>query len=88
MADRYRQEVGPLICHADRDEEAISLLKTVLSKLVNIEVGIGVSEKRPRIANRLVQMHFREQFRVTLMRLGKALPETRCMAAMESLERS
>jgi len=88
MADRYRQEIGPLICHADRDEEAISLLKTVLSKLVDVEVGIGVSEKRPGIANRLVQMHFKEQFRVTLMHLGKALPETRCMAAMESLERS
>ncbi len=30
MADRYRQEIGPLICHTDRDEEAINLLKTVM----------------------------------------------------------
>jgi ribosomal protein S18 acetylase RimI-like enzyme len=88
MADRYRQEVGPLICRVDRDEETISLLKTVLSKLADVEVGIGVSEKRRRIAEALVQMSFREEFRVRLMHLGEALPNTRCMVAMESLERS
>jgi hypothetical protein len=88
MADRYRQEIGPLICRADRDEEAIHLLKTVLGKLDNVEIGIGVSEKRPRIADALVQVGFIEEFRVTLMHLGKALPNTRCMVAMESLERS
>jgi len=88
MADRYRQEIGPLICRVDQDEEAINLLKTVLSKLVNVEVGIGVSEKRRRIADALLQMNFKEEFRVTLMHLGKALPKTRCMVAMESLERS
>ncbi len=88
MADRYRQEVGPLICRSDRDAEAISLLKTVLGKLVDAEVGIGVSEKRPRVADALVQMNFREEFKVTLMHLGEALPNARCMVAMESLERS
>jgi N-acetylglutamate synthase-like GNAT family acetyltransferase len=88
MANRYRQEVGPLICRADRDEEAISLLKTVLSKLNEFEIGIGVSEKRPAVADALVQMDFKEEFRVTLMHLGKALPKSRCMVAMESLERS
>ncbi len=88
MADLYRQEVGPLICRADRDEQAISLLKTVLGKLVNIEVGIGVSEKRRTIADALVQVNFKEEFQVTLMHLGEALPKTRCMVAMESLERS
>jgi predicted N-acetyltransferase YhbS len=88
MADRYRQEVGPLICRADRDEEAISLLKTVLGRLTEVEVGIGVSEKRPRIADTLVEMNFRKEFTVTLMHLGKALPNTGCMVLMESLERS
>lgn len=88
MADQYRQEVGPLICRADRDEEAISLLKTVLDKLADVEVGIGVSEKRPRIAEALVRKNLKEEFRVTLMHLGEALPKTRCMVAMESLERS
>jgi predicted GNAT family acetyltransferase len=88
MADRYRQEIGPLICHIDRDEEANNLLKTVLGKLVNVEVGIGVSEKRRRIAEVLVQMNFREEFKVTLMHLGEALPNTECAVAMESLERS
>jgi ribosomal protein S18 acetylase RimI-like enzyme len=88
MADRYRQEVGPLICRADQDEQAISLLKAVLGKLVNIEVGIGVSEKRRTIADALAQMNFKEEFQVTLMHLGEMLPKTRCMVAMESLERS
>ncbi len=88
MADRYRQEIGPLICRPNRDGEAVSLLKTVLGKLADVEIGIGVSEKKPRIANTLVQMNFKKEFRVTLMHLGEALPNTRCMAAMESLERS
>ena len=88
MADRYRQEIGPLICRPNRDGEAISLLKTVLDKLVDVEIGIGISEKKPRIADALVQMSFKEEFRVTLMHLGEALPNTHCMVAMESLERS
>lgn len=88
MADRYRQEIGPLICRTDRDKEAISLLKTVLGKLTDIEVGIGVSEKRPRIADALVKMNFKEDFKVTLMHFGEALPKARCLVAMESLERS
>ncbi len=88
MADRYRQEIGPLICRVDRDEEAINLLKTVLRKLVSVDVGIGVSEKRRRIADVLVGMNFKEEFRVTLMHLGESLPTTRCIVAMESLERS
>ena len=87
MACRYRQEIGPLICRADRDEEAINLLKTVLDKLASVEVGIGVSEKRRRITETLVQMNFREEFRVTLMHLGDKPPNTVCLAAMESLER-
>jgi len=88
MADRYRQEIGPLICRPNRDGEAISLLKTVLDKLVDVEIGIGISEKKPRIADALVQMSFKEEFRVTLMHLGEALPNTHCMVAIESLERS
>jgi ribosomal protein S18 acetylase RimI-like enzyme len=88
MADLYRQEIGPLICRVDQDEEAINLLKTVLGKLVNVEVSIGVSEKRRRIADALVAMNFKEEFRVALMYLGEALPNTNCMVAMESLERS
>lgn len=88
MADRYRQEIGPLICRPNRDGEAISLLKTVLGKLVDVEIGIGVSEKKPRIADALIQMSFKEEFRVTLMHLGEELPNTSCMVAMESLERS
>ena len=88
MADRYRQEIGPLICRPNPDREAISLLKTVLGKLVDVEIGIGVSEKKPRIANALVQMSFKEEFKVTLMHLGEELPNTNCMVAMESLERT
>jgi GNAT superfamily N-acetyltransferase len=87
MADWYRQEIGPLVCRTDRDEEAISLLKTVLGKLTNVEVGVGVSEKRRGIAEALVQMNFREEFKVTLMHLGNEPLNTGCLVAMESLER-
>ena len=87
MADWYRQEIGPLICPTDRDEESISLLKTVLGKLANVEVGIGVSEKRRKIADALVQMNFREEFKVTLMHLGDEPLNVGCLVAMESLER-
>lgn len=87
MAEWYRQEIGPLICGSNRDEEAITLLKTVLDKLAHVEVGIGVSEKRRRIADALVQMNFKEEFKVTLMHVGEAPPNTGCLVAMESLER-
>lgn len=87
MADWYRQEIGPLMCKADSDDEAISLLKALLSKLANIRVGIGVSEARRRIAGALADWGFKEEFRVTLMHLGERLPDARCLVAMESLER-
>jgi predicted N-acetyltransferase YhbS len=87
MGDRYRQEIGPLICPTDRDKKAISLLKTVLGKLTNVEVGVGVSETRRRVSDALAQMNFREEFKVTLMHLGEAPPNAGCLVAMESLER-
>jgi len=87
MADWYRQEIGPLMCRADSDGEAISLLRDVLSKLANVQVRIGVSEARQNIVDALVNMGFKEEFRVTLMHLGEKLPDARCFVAMESLER-
>lgn len=87
MADRYRQEIGPLMCRADSDDEAISLLKAVLGNLEGIEVRIGVSEARHRIVDALVDLGFKEEFRVTLMHLGDKLSDAGCFVAMESLER-
>jgi len=87
MADWYRQEIGPLMCRVDSDDEAISLLKTVLGRLKGIEVGIGVSEARQRVLDALVDLGFKEEFRVTLMHLGDKLPDAGCFVAMESLER-
>jgi ribosomal protein S18 acetylase RimI-like enzyme len=87
MADWYRQEIGPLMYRADSDDEAISLLKTVLSKLKGFEVRIGVSEARQEVVDALVDLGFKEEFRVTLMHLGAKLPDTGCLVAMESLER-
>jgi hypothetical protein len=87
MGDWYRQEIGPLMCPADFEDEAISLLKTVLSKLKGIEVRIGVSEARQKFLDALVDLGFKEEFRVTLMHLGDKLPDAGCFVAMESLER-
>jgi len=87
MADRYKQEIGPLMCRVDSDDEAIGLLKTVLGRLKGTEVGIGVSEARQGVADALVDLGFKEEFRVTLMHLGDKLPDAECFVAMESLER-
>lgn len=87
MADWYRQEIGPLMCRVSSDDEALCLLKNVLSKLANIRVRIGVSEARRRAVGGLVDLGFKEEFRVTLMHLGEKLPDAQCLVAMESLER-
>ena len=87
MADWYRQEVGPLVCRPSHDEEALGLLKVVLSKLANVDVRIGVLEAKQEIIDALLDVNFREEFRVTRMYWGDKPEDTGCLLAMESLER-
>ncbi len=87
MADRYRQEIGPLLNRPDQDEEAMLLLRVALGKLAGVEVRIGVSEKRARIIDALMDMGFKEEFKVLRMYWGDWLEDKGCLLTMESLER-
>ncbi len=79
-------EVGPLICHANLMEEAVVLLKTVLSRLDGLEVFMYIPKKEVELLNMLYQAGLKEDFRVVRMFLGPATAEN-CIYAAESLER-
>jgi predicted GNAT family acetyltransferase len=87
MADWYKKEIGPWVCHPSYDGEAINLLKAVLNKLAGLEVRIGVPERKRKILNALKDMNFTEEFKVVRMYYGESLEDTSCLLAMESLER-
>jgi len=87
MADWYKQEVGPCVCRPIHDEEAVNLLNAVLSKLVGVEVRMGVSETQRSIVDALKKMTFKEEFKVVQMYWGDKLENKGCLLAMESLER-
>ena len=79
-------EIGPLICHSNRVDEAILLLKTVLSRLSGFEVFMYVPKKEKALLNVLRQAGLKEDFRLVRMFLGPATTKN-CMYAAESLER-
>jgi GNAT superfamily N-acetyltransferase len=79
-------EIGPLICHANRVEEAILLLKIVLSKLNGFEVFMYVPKKETELLNVLRQAGLKEDFRLVRMFLGPTTTKN-CIYAAESLER-
>ncbi len=79
-------EVGPLICQADREEEAELLLKTVLSRLSDLEVFMYIPEKETSLLNILHKAGLKEDFRVVRMFSGPAVKKN-CIYAAESLER-
>jgi GNAT superfamily N-acetyltransferase len=79
-------EVGPLMCHVNREEEAVLLLKAILSRLSGIEVFMYIPEKETMLLNVLYEAGFKEDFRVVRMFLGPAIAKN-CICAAESLER-
>ena len=79
-------EVGPLICHADREEEALLLLKTMLSRLNGLEVFMYIPKKETSLLNTLHKAGLKEDFRVVRMFSGSAVAKN-CIYAAESLER-
>jgi GNAT superfamily N-acetyltransferase len=79
-------EVGPLICHANRGEDALLLLKTILTRLNGLKVFIYVPKKETKLLNMLYQAGFEEDFRVVRMHLGPAIAKD-CICTAESLER-
>jgi GNAT superfamily N-acetyltransferase len=79
-------EVGPVICHKNRVEHALLLLKTVLSRLNGLEVFAYIPQKETELLNTLYQAGLKEAFRVVRMFLGTAISKN-CIYTAESLER-
>jgi GNAT superfamily N-acetyltransferase len=79
-------EVGPLMCHANREEEAMLLLRTILSRLNGLEVFMYIPKKETGLLNMLHETGFKEDFQVTRMFLGPAVAKN-CICTAESLER-
>jgi GNAT superfamily N-acetyltransferase len=79
-------EVGPLVCHANRVEDAGLLLKTVLSRLNGQEVFMYIRGEATDLLNTLHQAGLKEDFSLVRMFLGPAIAEN-CIYAAESLER-
>jgi ribosomal protein S18 acetylase RimI-like enzyme len=79
-------EVGPLICRQNRADIAVTLLKTILGKLRNLDVFTCVPAEETAILETLFKAGFRENFRATRMFLGPAVAKN-CTYIAESLER-
>jgi GNAT superfamily N-acetyltransferase len=79
-------EVGPLMCHVNREEEAVLLLRTILSRLSGLEIFMYIPKKEALLLNMLYEAGFEEDFRVVRMFLGPAVAQN-CICTAESLER-
>jgi ribosomal protein S18 acetylase RimI-like enzyme len=79
-------EVGPLICPANHVDEAVLLLKTILSRLRGRSVFICIPKKETDLLAVLSNAGLQEDFRVARMFLGTAIV-TDCIYVAESLER-
>ena len=79
-------EVGPLMCHADREEKAVMLLEAILNRLKGHEVFMCIPKKETALFSMLYKAGCREDFRVVRMFLGPAVANN-CIYAAESLER-
>jgi ribosomal protein S18 acetylase RimI-like enzyme len=79
-------ELGPLLCRQNRVDIAVTLLKTILGKLRNLDVFTCVPTEETTLLETLFKAGFRENFRVTRMFLGPAVAKN-CTYIAESLER-
>jgi len=88
VAKVYRQmgEIGPLACQEGREEAAVNLLRSVLSRLEGYEVSMYVPNKESTILNSLKTLGFKESFRVARMFFGSPIAK-HCISIPESLER-
>ncbi|TRO49978.1 GNAT family N-acetyltransferase [Candidatus Bathyarchaeota archaeon] len=79
-------EVGPLICSANRGEETVLLLETILSRLNGVEIFIYIPKKEAELLKILTRAGLKEDFYVIRMFLGSAFSKN-CIYTAESLER-
>jgi len=88
VAKVYRQmsEIGPLVCQKGREDLAINLLRSLLSKLEGYEVSMYVPSEDNTILDCLKTLKFAEGFSVVRMFLGSPIDQD-CICMAESLER-
>ena len=79
-------EVGPLICSANREDEALLLLEAILSRLNGVEIFIYIPKKEAELLNMLTTAGLKEDFDVIRMFLGSTFSKN-CICTAESLER-
>ena len=83
---RGMAEIGPLMCRSSRSDAALSLLCSLLSRLGNLDVYFYVPKESSPILNALLEIGFKEAFRVERMFLGPYVARN-CIYLAESLER-
>lgn len=79
-------EVGPLICSANHEEEAVLLLKSILSRLNGVDIFIYIPKKEAELLKMLTTAGLKEAFHVIRMFLGSTFSKN-CICTAESLER-
>jgi N-acetylglutamate synthase-like GNAT family acetyltransferase len=79
-------ELGPLICKRDQGDMVNSLVKAVANDLRGAEMSVVVSSDEQSIVRRLMNLGFREKFRVKRMFHGLVKLDS-CVCFAESLER-
>jgi ribosomal protein S18 acetylase RimI-like enzyme len=87
MGGKYSKtaEIGPLICRSQ--QKAADLLSILLRHFINLDVYIGIPEKKSEILQLLNELGFRESFKVLRMYYGYKPQVNDCIVAVESLER-
>ena len=83
---RHMGEIGPLVCRKGREDVAINLLRSVLSRLEGYEVSMYVPSGESTILNFLKTLGFTESSRVVRMFFGLSVAKD-CICMAESLER-
>jgi GNAT superfamily N-acetyltransferase len=79
-------ELGPLVCCANHVDEAVVLLKTMLSRLNGLEIFAYIPKEEGELLNVLGQAGLKEDF--SLVRMFSGPPVTKkCIYTAESLER-
>ncbi|HVP17142.1 MAG TPA: GNAT family N-acetyltransferase [candidate division Zixibacteria bacterium] len=88
VAKVYRKmgEIGPLVCQKGREDVAVTLLRSLLSRLEGYEVSMCVPSKESTILDSVKTLRFAEIFRVARMFHGSPIAED-CICMAESLER-
>ena len=79
-------QIGPVVCAERRGEIAVDLVHAIIDKLEGYDISICVPERKRALLDALIQLGFREDFRVIRMFYGEPLGNG-CVHAAESLER-